>query len=188
MKRRTEQMKLSGISLTRPFTTREKVMIAILAVIILALGYYKLFYEPVQDDISSYESEQLEYETLIAAQGASVARLNSLRAAVEQYEAEGVEPIPSFDNLSPLMVQLSSVLDSRTTEYSLSFASTTSSDYVVLRPISISFTARSYSAACGVIEALSEGYPCIITNVSVSTAEDGTASSTLEVYYYEIME
>lgn len=58
--------------LNRPFTKREVVLILVLAVILLAMVYYRFVYVPVQDQISALDTtaleDQIQAETIRAQQ------------------------------------------------------------------------------------------------------------------------
>lgn len=53
--------------MNREFTKREKVLLLIFAVLLIAVGYYKLLLEPINNQIESYRSltqeEQVQMET-----------------------------------------------------------------------------------------------------------------------------
>ena len=53
--------------MNRELTGREKVMLLILSVLVMALGYYKLIFEPINDQVAAYrdstEQEQTELTT-----------------------------------------------------------------------------------------------------------------------------
>ena len=67
--------------MNREFTKREKVLLLIFAVLLIAVGYYKLLLEPINSQIESYRSltqeEQMQMET---------AQLQAVR--MKQMEAE----------------------------------------------------------------------------------------------------
>ena len=46
----------------REFTPREKGMLLVLAVLLLALGYMKLFYAPVQQAVEDNQQRQTELQ------------------------------------------------------------------------------------------------------------------------------
>ena len=93
--------------MSRELTKREKLLLLVLVVMVLALGYFKLILEPINDQVSSLRAaadmEQAELQTdLIKA-----ARLQQIRQAIEEIKASGdVRSIPQYDNSENLMVEL----------------------------------------------------------------------------------
>ncbi len=140
----------------RELSTREKTLLLILAVIVIALGYFKLIYEPVQEQIASYESMTQTEQTEIAALAARVGQMRRMEKAVEEIRASGTErAIPQYDNSGRLMRELYRVL-AEASEYSLDFSGDTSREgYIVLRPVTLSFQTETYAQARAIIDALS---------------------------------
>ena len=141
----------------RELTTREKALLLILAVMVIALGYFKLIYEPVSEQIAAYESLREQEQAAITAGSARLARMRKMEEAVEDIKAAGEErAIPRYDNSGALMRELYRILDSAE-EYSLDFSDTPHQEgYIVFRPVTMTFRTRTYEEARAIINALGE--------------------------------
>ena len=173
--------------MNRELTGREKVMLLILSVLVMALGYYKLIFEPINDQVAAYrDSTEQEQTELVRAE-----QLKKMESAVAELRQRGdVKPIPAYDNSKALMVELHRILASAQ-EYSLDFsAGTTEEDYIVLRPISLSYTTATYTQSRAILDALSgSDYMNKISNLSIQT-ETGRGESGVKtamvITYFEV--
>ena len=99
-----------------------------------------------------------------------------------------VKPIPAYDNSKALMVELHRILASAQ-EYSLDFsAGTTEEDYIVLRPISLSYTTATYAQSRAILDALSgSDYMNKISDLSIQTetgrGESGVKTAVVITYF-----
>ena len=64
---------------TRQFTQREKVLLSILVLIILASLYYLLIYQPVTDGISRAESSAQDLESQLIVLDTRVAQIQKMQ-------------------------------------------------------------------------------------------------------------
>ena len=91
----------------RELSTREKVMLLVLTVIVIALGYFKLIYEPINDQIADYQSRMEQEQTENASLAVRLAQMRKMEKAVEEIKASGeVKAIPGYDNSGRLMREL----------------------------------------------------------------------------------
>lgn len=107
--------------MNRELTTREKTLLLVLAVLVIALGYWKLVLEPINEQVASYndmaEQEQAEIDSSVV----QLAQMRKMQKAVEaQKEAGEVRAIPSYDNSGILMRELYQIL-ANTNEYTVDF-------------------------------------------------------------------
>lgn len=174
----------------REFTTREKVMLVVLAVLLLVVGYAKLILEPINQQIETYQAETQNYQMLITAEASKAAQLSQLQQKVDALRESGqTRQIPEYDNLQKVMTQLNGVLGAAS-EYALSFGATSSIDYVFVRPMSITFTANSYADARAIIQQLNDGYMNQISSMTCAFTRQDSATVmqvSLEITYYERM-
>ena len=142
--------------MNRELTGREKVMLLILIVLVMALGYYKLIFEPINDQVAAYRDSAEQEQTELTTELVRAEQLKKMESAVAELRQRGdVKPIPAYDNSKALMVELHRILASAQ-EYSLDFsAGTTEEDYIVLRPISLSYTTATYTQSRAILDALS---------------------------------
>ena len=86
--------------LTYTFSKREKVLLVILAVILLAVVYYRFIFVAVNDQVDSLESQIAATEDQITVDTAKSLELKSMQAAIEDYQAAGRSQIvmPAYED------------------------------------------------------------------------------------------
>ncbi len=161
--------------LSRKFTTREKVLLLILAVILLAELYFLLVHQRVERELAEAQSRT---ETATAAY--NVARMKAeqkremQKKIQEALKDESVRPLPDYDNSTNVVAYLNGVL-AAAEEYNLVFNAVTVSNYVAVRPISMSFRCQGYAAARDIVAQLENGpYYCEVTGLSMSAQSGGS--------------
>jgi len=167
--------------LSRNFTTREKVLLLILAVILLAELYFLLVHQRVEREFEeartrtelatvSYDIEQVKAEK-------KQEMLKKIQAAAKD---ESVRPLPDYDNSTNVVAYLNGVM-AAAEEYNLVFGAVDLSDYAAMRPISMSFSCLGYSAVKNIVGQLENGpYYCEVTGMSMS-AQSGISDTTGEI-------
>lgn len=166
--------------MNRKLTAREWILLGLLAAVALVSGYLMLFRMPMttRRDIARQETELCRVQT-----EAAQLRLEEKRRMERELEAlfaDGGEllAIADYDNLQPVMFELNAIL-SEAEDYSLSFGTVDTSEAIVRRSISMSFTSGSYGAAREILERLSGSeYRCLLDSVSVSVGQ-GEAGTVL---------
>lgn len=168
--------------MNRVFTQREKVLLLILTAILLAVGYMKLFREPLQSELFAAQERQAAASDALLVESVKLKRLETMQAELAQMNAaEQTGVLPVYDNVKNVMVQLNAIL-SATEEYSLQFDEVVFGEELISRPISMSFTASGYSAARAVLNRLYHGeYRCALSNLTVSSAQDVTRDKPVTV-------
>ena len=140
----------------RALTSREKGMLLFLVIIVIALGYFKLIFEPVQTEIATLKDNTSQEQTLLSSSLVQLEQMHRMQRAIEEIKQDGeTKAIPAYDNSGMLMRELYRIL-ATTNEYSLDFSAQTVQDgYIIRRPISMTFYTDSYEQARGVVDALS---------------------------------
>lgn len=166
-------------------------MLLILIVLVMALGYYKLIFEPINDQVAAYRDSTEQEQTELTTELVRAEQLKKMESAVAELRQRGDDkPIPAYDNSKALMVELHRILASAQ-EYSLDFsAGTTEEDYIVLRPISLSYTTATYTQSRAILDALSgSDYMNKISDLSIQT-ETGRGESGVKtamvITYFEV--
>lgn len=114
--------------MNRELTGREKVMLLILIVLVMALGYYKLIFEPINDQVAAYRDSTEQEQTELTTELVRAEQLKKMESAVAELRQRGdVKPIPAYDNSKALMVELHRILASAQ-EYSLDFSAGTTEE------------------------------------------------------------
>lgn len=180
----------------REFTQREKVLLLLLTVLLMALGYVKLFFEPLQANLAAAQARQAEAENTLLVEQVKLSRMQAMEAELEALKASGNvqdAALPPYDNVENVMVQLNAIL-SAAQDYSLTFQEVAfGEDGLASRPIQMTFTAGRYDAARSILNDLYHCYyRCSLDSVAVSAEEDVSRNSpvtvSLTVTFYEKME
>lgn len=183
----------------RQLTAREWML---LGVLVLVSGYILLYYTPMTAErdrcLGTAESCRVETE-------AAQYRLDEKnRMEKELEELFSVTPAPlgisDYDNLKPVMFELNSIL-SGTQDYTLTFGTVDTTESIVRRSISMTFTAISYEAAKTVLQRLHDSsYRCMLDDIHISFAntqwtlfgetrgpEPGTVQVTGTIVFFEYL-
>ena len=175
--------------MNRELTKREKVLLLIFAVLLIAVVYYKLLLEPINNQIESYRSltqeEQMQMET---AQLQAV-RMQQMEAEIAQAKAAGIErTIPDYDNSAVLLPQLYQIMDS-TIEYAMDFDEITFEGNIAARPVQIEFETANYQKARRVIDKLcTTGYAMQIEDMTIQearTTDKRSVHTYLSITFFE---
>jgi len=172
--------------LSRKFTTREKVLLVILVLILLAEMYYLLVHRRVEEkNMEAWartDTASVSYEI----ESAKSEKKKDMLAKIHEASAdESIHPLPDFDNSTNVVAYLNGVMAS-TDEYNLVFNEVDFSNYVAMRSINMSFTCRGYAAARNIVTQLEDGpYYCEVTELSMS-AESGFNDMTGESMYVQM--
>ncbi len=175
--------------MNRELTKREKVLLLIFAILLIAVGYYKLLLEPINNQIESYRSltqeEQMQMET---AQLQAV-RMKQMEAEIAQAKAAGIErTIPDYDNSAVLLPQLYQIMDS-TIEYAMDFDEITFEGNIAARPVQIEFETANYQKARRVIDKLcTTGYAMQIEDMTIQearTTDKRSVHTYLSITFFE---
>lgn len=177
----------------RSLTTREIVMLLVLVVLLVGVGYYLFFYQPLQEELSSLASQsaQLDEETTVALAKAS--RLKAMEeelAEILSQPEDQITEIAPYDNAKIVMSQLNGILSASDT-YSLSFKDPEiESNGTVRRYVTMSFDCSTYEDAKAIIQALSANHwRCLINTLSVSiNANPSSPSSGLSQEQQALLE
>ena len=166
--------------LTYTFSRREKALILVFVIILLALVWYLFVFQRTAAQITEMDSQinTVQTETTIAS--AQVSKMHVMQKAIEESKARGAKatPVPAYDNMSPLMTELNAIMGT-TSNYTLSFdeLDTTTSAGYVLRGVRADFSCASFAEAERVIVALADGaYPCSIDSVNVVEGKSGSST------------
>ncbi len=176
----------------RSFTTREKVLLVVLAVLILGIGYFKLLLEPINDAVDEYQQNEAAEQDEIIQNTALLAKMQQMQEELEEIRASGTaKPLPTYDNSDAMLVELNTTF-AGASDYSLSFGSATAletSSYIMRRPISVSFSAGSYEAAREICDTLHNSSNINqISDLSVSFDSDGEVHISMSISYFELVQ
>lgn len=173
--------------MNRAFTTREKVLLVILAVLIIGIGYFKLLLEPINTSIENYRNMTASEQDEILVNTALLQKKKQMETELEELFASGdPTPIPVYDNSGNLLVELHRILD-KSLDYSLNFSgvSTMDVEYLVRRPVSLTFQTPTYAQARAIINELhdSDNVNCI-SDLSMQI-NNGNLDYTNEIIHWD---
>ena len=77
--------------MSRDFTTREKIMLLVLTLILLAAGYYAVIDQPIRTAINEAKSQQDELNTELMLLQTKAASLSRMQSELDSIEAEAWE-------------------------------------------------------------------------------------------------
>ncbi len=145
------------MSFSKQFTKREKALLVLLAVILLAACYYWFVQQPIATELQRIELEQGDAQTQQMALEAKAQRLEQMRAELALLYAQpgGLAETPAYDNLQNIITQFNSIL-AGTSAYDLNFQPVEMPEEgnVVRRVISMNFTCGSYDTARQLVQRL----------------------------------
>lgn len=184
--------------LTYTFSTREKVLLALLAFVAIIIAWYQLVFVNIQNQVNTLNSEIAAAQDEFTMNQSRAAAMTSMKNAIEDYEAKGFAPVhlPNFDNTQNLMAYLNGVL-ATSTEYSMSFDNPELSedDGTVHRVGTITYGTTSYEEARSIAQNIARGpYPCQIDALQIADSQSqrgrsggagGSFTSNLQVTFFE---
>lgn len=173
----------------RSFTTREKVLLLILALLLVGMAYYTVIHVPVTTQLSEIAIEKSEAEADVMIAQVKNVQLERMREELETLSADAasVAPVPAYDNVQNLMNLLNQTL-AATNNFSVSFDAVDTSEQFIRRTIHLTYTSADYNAAKNVVSTLLGGpYRCQASDFSLSAA-DGGVTVTMAVTFFEAQE
>ena len=184
--------------LTRGFSKKEKILLAVLAVILVALCYYHFVYQSSKEAIEQAQAEQESQTTEIQILSAQLSRLQDMEAELEETKAEGkASYMPSYNAKKAELQFLNSVLQ-KSDEYNITFTELTRNSEQIRRSFTLEFTAKNYAAAEALIEELYQSENrCLIKDIVINGKKnnnktgaditENTVKCNLTATFYETM-
>ena len=100
-----------GHSMKRAFTTREKVMLLVLTVLLIVIAYFKLILEPINNSIDEYQSETAAEQDEILQNTELLTRMSQMQKELEEILPRATpRRFRNYDNSGKLLVELNSIL------------------------------------------------------------------------------
>lgn len=187
--------------LTYTFSTREKVLIAVLGFVVVGIVWYHFVFSNIQNQVSKIDGQIASAQDELVTIQAKSAAVAKMQAAIDDFEKEGIKPVslPNYDNTQNLMAFLNGVLGG-TENYGVSFADPIKDedDGSVHRSGKITFGCESYDDAQSIVESIGHGpYFCQIDGFSIedktvtdtkktsSKSSKSLVNTTIQVTYFE---
>ena len=183
-------------ALSRDFTTKEKVLIVVLLVILIALAYYRFVHIPCKEAIQNAHSERDMYETELFAVQKKEAQLRKMKEELDSLgELQSTSRMESYNNSKAELSLLNSILESAR-DYSITFVNVTRDGDQIRRNFNLSFTTNNYASAKKIISSLADSeYRCLIGDVKYSATvrraekDEPTEGGRWvdDVYYFDVI-
>ena len=179
--------------MTRSFTTREKILMLCLAVVILAAVYMKVVYIDVSNTMEQYPALLAEAEEELSLEQQKYGKLQAMRRELDAVKESGAElqEVPDYDNSKRIMEELNQILRP-CKNYSLNFLPLEQEGNIIRRKIDLQFTCSNYGTAEQVVLDIDEmQYRCLITSLSMQgrdTVKTGEVTTRLEATFFELSE
>ena len=173
---------------SRDFTTTEKILIVILALILLALVYYQFVDKTVRTTIENAQSEAMMLETEIDAAQIRALRLRTLKDFMDQMEAEGKLSWMGSYNNSKAEVRFLNDLLADTLSYSIEFANVTRNGNQIRRSFKLRYQTGGFRKAREIVEQLRESENrCLVSDIKCSMESSGVTTLEANATFYETM-
>ena len=154
--------------MSRSFSTKEKILLLVLVVILIGLGYYQFFYVPTMRGIEDARSEQAALQKELSAVNTKIASLTRMKQELDALSEEQRSYMPSY-NASKEEMQLLDAILANTVRYSISFPTVQRTGDQIRRNFSLNFSVNSYQEAQRVVMALAGShYRCQVGDMSCS--------------------
>ena len=179
--------------MSRDFTTREKIMLLILTLILLAAGYYVVVDQPIRTAINEARSQQEELNTELMFLQTKAAALSSMQSELDSIEqGESLGKMGSYNNSKAELDELNRLLKAADT-YDISFSNVTRDGDLIRRAVSLTFSASDYDKAAELVKSLCSGeWRCIVSDIRVVGEEDDLRAGKVNVgvtaTFYETMQ
>lgn len=162
--------------LMRSFTKREKFLLVVLALIVLAGLYVLAIHNPVQASLARLEVEKEEAELQLQVAELRLGQYNEMKAELEEIFAmpkDQLTVMPPYDNTKALMVQFNHIFGEL--EYDLNFSPATFNENVATRTVQFTFEASSYEEARAIIQRLTHtGNRSLMNTLSIAPSNNAT--------------
>ncbi len=177
--------------LTKDFSTKEKILIAILLVVILSAAYYLFVYKNVDESINTLVSDRQALESQLQIVTEQVERLEAMSQQLGNDTVRSY--MPSYNSSKKELDFLNSTL-SGTDDYMVNFTTLTRNGDQINRGFKLQFTANSFAQAESIIKTLEDSeIRCLIGDYIINPIEDdehlldGKVQVVLNGSFYETM-
>ncbi|MCR4797450.1 MAG: type II secretion system protein M [Lachnospiraceae bacterium] len=166
-------MKLDG-RLSREFTTTEKILLGILAVLLILVVYFYAVDMPLRNQEQNLNSQKASLTVEADALEAKVAEYRRMKQEIENMPAD-TPSMESYNNRTNEINFLNDLL-ANTANYSVGFSPVTVSGNQVRRDFTITYTCASYAEAMDLFSRLVNcKYRVLVKDASCSSVDSGTA-------------
>ena len=179
--------------LNRRFTSRERWLMLVLALILVCGLYFLVVHYPITQRMEEIEIEMEEIASDTDIANVRYTIYQSMKNELDEIFAmpeDELTVMPEYDNLQTLMVYFNTIFAG--TDPSFNFDQVRINGNVATRTIRFSFTASDYYKAKDILHKLTDtGYRCLLDNVSFGTTVDEVEVGELKISgtitFYELV-
>ena len=170
------------------FTTREKILLLLLALVAVGMIYYRFTYSYFQGQKMTYDPTVFQDEMTL--EQAKAASLKNMREAIENADIESTGEIAVYNNQTNEILAINEILTGKCTGISLNWNAPVLDETFVRRVVSIDCRTDSYDKVRQILTSLSEcRYKLVINDIKLdsadSIAESGEISVGISVTFFE---
>ena len=126
--------------MTREFTTREKILLLILTILLVGLLYYQFVDQPVRKQLETAKNDAEMLSIQVKALDAKIGAMRKMQKEMDDLIASGTESeMGSYNNSKEEMAILNDVL-ANTQQYSINFSNVTRDGDQIRRDFTLLFT------------------------------------------------
>lgn len=159
--------------LMRSFSRREKALLLVLVLILLAGLYVLAVHNPVKASLARLAGEKEDAELKQQVATIRLGQYNKMKAELEEIFAmpkDQLTVMPPYDNTKALMVQFNHIFGEL--EYDLNFSEVAFNENVATRAVQFRFDAPSYEEARLIVDKLnSTGNRSLMNTLSIAPSE-----------------
>lgn len=174
--------------MSRNFTTKEKVLLVLLAVMLVGLLYYRLVFVNISEKLISANAEAATLQSDLDIAQIREARIQKMETEMEGYQNTGlVSKMGSYNSSKPETTFLNRVLVG-VSDYSITFDDVTRDGDQIRRNFNLQYKVPKYSQAEDIMMELTHGeYRCLVSDVNCTVDNNGATSVSLTGTFYETM-
>ena len=175
--------------LSRDFSRGEKILLALLALVLVGLIYYQFVDKTVRSSIEKANAETESIKVELAAVNAKIQRMEEMQAELDSIQSDpSASYMGSYNNSREELAFLNDVLKSAE-QYNISFSNVTRDGDQIRRNFSLQFTTADYAGMEKIMKQLCDGkLRCLINDISYNTTRYNYSTAERELYgrdYYE---
>ena len=149
--------------LSRDFTTKEKVLLLILGLILVALSWYRFILIPCREGVEAANAERDRYASELVVAQTKEAQLRKMQQELDNIgELNNASRMESYNNSKQELTLLNGILENAL-DYSINFSGVTRDGDQIRRNFTLTFQTGSFAAAQEIIRRLAGSeYRCLL--------------------------
>lgn len=166
--------------LSREFTTKEKILLLVCALLALGVVYYQFVFKGVRQQISNYATDALEAE--IETEQMRAVKIKEMESVIEANQGREIGDLMVYNNLAAEINMISSITNKKAEKVSVTWDTPVLKGTTVRRGFSITFQTNRYANMKEILDAFNTcKYRCIIHDLSVADNSPTTRSVVARV-------